>query len=100
LRQPQLLGLNTEATLMPRLRALARRLALETPELRKVVVAMPPVLSYSWPKMASTLDRLQAELRLSDDELRRVVLVLPSVRRRLLRAQRPASQSSQGGSER
>ena len=56
------------------------RSALSDAQLRKVVVALPSVLGYSFESNISpSLEALQSRLALSEAQLRKVVVALPSV---------------------
>jgi len=60
--------------------SLQSRLSLSKPELKKVVLKIPPVLGYSYEaNLEPSLAALQSRLSLSEPELKKVVLGLPSV---------------------
>ncbi|KAJ8603196.1 hypothetical protein CTAYLR_003805 [Chrysophaeum taylorii] len=60
--------------------SLQRRLALSEAEIKKLVLAKPQVLGYSYEsKIAPSLAALQNRLGLSESELKRVILAMPSV---------------------
>jgi len=60
--------------------ALQSRLSLSEPELRALMLKLPPVLGYSYEyKIEPSLAALQSRLCLSEPELKTVVLALPPV---------------------
>ena len=66
--------------MLPSLAALQSRLGLSEAELKKVVLRLPPVLSYSFEaNLLPKIDWLQRETNLSDDELRHKLVSQPAM---------------------
>jgi tmRNA-binding protein len=77
---PQVLGLNIEENLEPKLAYLQKRLVLNENELSKLVQSLPPALGLNIEEnLEPKLEYLRKRLLLNEKELRRLVQKLPQV---------------------